>query len=320
MGPFAPDSRESKGPPTPDERVAALAGRQHGVISRRQLEALGIGRAAITTRVERGSLHRLYPGVYAVGHTALSPRGRWLAAVGACGPNAALSHTSAGALRGFRDTGRAVIDVTTPDRGRKGHPGIALHRVRHLDPADVTTVDGVRVTTVARTLVDLATVLPQDALEKAVHETEVRRLLDVQAVHEAITRAPGRRTAALAALIVSPDVDKPHLERLLLKIVDRAGLPRPILNAMVHGHEADALWPQHRLIVELDGERTHLTRKRFRTDRRRDVELLRHGIVTVRLTHDDLTTGACRTEAALLDLLAEGARTADGPLRERAVG
>lgn len=302
MGPFIRSQAESKGPPTADARVAALAARQHGVVSGRQLTALGLKPDAITVRVERGTLHRLYPGIYAVGHTALSPRGRWLAAVGACGPNAALSYASAAALAGFRSTGRAVIDVTTTDRGRKGHRGIDLHRVRRLDPADVTVVDGIRTTTVARTLVDLATVLPDDALEKAVHEAEHARVLDVQAVREAIARAPGRRTSALAALVASPDVADPEIVRRFLAIVDRAGVTRPVLDTMVHGHQADCWWPERRLIAELDGERSHLTRKRFRTDRRRDVDLLRHGITTIRFTYDDVTVEAARTEAAVREL------------------
>jgi hypothetical protein len=224
--------------------------------------------------------------------------------VGACGPNAALSYASAAALAGFRSTGRAAIDVTTPDRGRKGHRGIALHRVRRLDPADVTVVDGIRTTTVARTLVDLATVLPQDALEKAVHEAEVSRLLDVRAVQDAIARAPGRKTAALAALVAAPDIAEPDIVRRFLAIVDRAGVQRPVVDTMVHGHQADCWWPHRRLIAELDGERSHLIRKRFRTDRRRDVELLQLGITTVRFTYDDVTVEAARTEAALRALAA----------------
>ena len=273
------------------------------MVSGRQLRALGFSESAVRRRIAAGRLHRLYPGVFAVGHTALAPRGRWLAAVGACGARVVLSYRSVAALRHFGGGGRALIDVTTPDRSRVGHRGIDLHRVRRLDPADVTVVDGIPTTTVARTLVDLATVLPDDALEKAVHEAEVRRLLDVREVRAAIARAPGRKTAVLAALVASLDVSKAQMERLLLRIVRRAGLPLPVMNTMVCGHEADAFWPDRRLIVELDGAATHLTRKRFVGDRRRDVALLRLGITTVRFTYDDLTVEAHRTEEALADLV-----------------
>jgi hypothetical protein len=141
---------------TPELGLVALAEKQHGVVARAQLRALGLGENAIQRRVRQGRLQRLHRGVYAVGHRVLRPEGRMLAAVLACGPRAVLSHCSAAALWALRPTDRAPVDVTTTARSGERVSGIDLHRARSLDPADVTEHHGIPVTTVARTLVDLA--------------------------------------------------------------------------------------------------------------------------------------------------------------------
>src|SRR5438045_3893157 len=175
----------------PQRAVAELAQRQWGVVARRQLDALGFG-GSVRRWVANGRLHVIHRGVYAVGHRVLSANGYLMAATLACGPGAVVSHRSAAALWGIRRTDRAPIDITTARRAGRERRGIHAHLVRRLDPRDVTQHHRIATTTVARTLVDLADVLPPRALKKAVHESEVLRLLDVTALKEAVRRANGR--------------------------------------------------------------------------------------------------------------------------------
>jgi very-short-patch-repair endonuclease len=292
--------------------VSDLAARQHGVVSTAQLREIGLGGDAVLRRVRAGRLHRLYRGVYAVGHTALTREGRWLAAVLACGDGAALSHRSAAALWGFRPTDRARIEVTVP-RSRSGPPGVEVHRTRRLQRGDARVHRAIRVTTPARTLADLADLLPPDALARAIHEAEVLRLLDVRAVREA--HANGRRGAAnLAAALVEP---APHtrseLEARFATFCRRERLPLPLLNASVRTgdqlYELDALWPQHRVVAELDGAAFHHTRRAFHRDRERDLALAADGYVVVRLTWRQVTQRPRDVAAKLRRLLASRAAT-----------
>jgi hypothetical protein len=279
-----------------ERALAALAARQHGVVSAAQLHALGLGPRGVTHRVAAGRLHRLHRGVYAVGHTALGAGGRRMAAVLACGPGAALSHRSAGAAWGLRPTARARIEVSTPRRARRERPGIEVHRVRNLPAEDVTEVDGVPVTTVARTLVDLAGVLPADALARAVHEAEVLRLLDVAAVEAVLARSGGRRgTGRLRALLAAPATGpvRSVLEERFLALCRGGGLPAPRTNVWLPVDsglvEVDAFFPHARVVVELDGAAAHRTRRAFDADRRRDSALAARGLLVIRLTWTRVT-------------------------------
>src|SRR3954471_7357668 len=157
----------------PDQALAELARRQRGVVAYGQLLALGFGRRGIARRIERGRLHRLHIGVYAVGHIALTREGRWLAATMACGPGAVLSHATAANVWGLRRSDAAMIDVTVGRGGRKGPKGVRLHR---RTAAESTSAGGLPVTTVAQTLLDLATILTQRQLERALEEAEQRHL------------------------------------------------------------------------------------------------------------------------------------------------
>jgi predicted transcriptional regulator of viral defense system len=171
--------RETDQPPFSclDTRVSELAERQYGVVTFGQLRGLGLGEHWIYERVRTKRLHRLHRGVYAVRHEQLRRHGHWIAAVLACGPGAVLSHASAAALWSIRGSAATVIDVTVPSRaGRLSRSGIRVHRSRRLGSQDVTTNDGIAVTTVARTLVDLADVLPKQALKRALDESEYLRL------------------------------------------------------------------------------------------------------------------------------------------------
>jgi very-short-patch-repair endonuclease len=279
------------GPEPCSVALAELAARQHGVVTAGQLRALGLGARGVSHRVARGRLHRVHRGVYAVGHPLLTPDGRRMAAVLACGEGAVLSHRSAAAAWGVRPTDRADHEVSTMRRGPGSRPGIDVHRVRVLAPADTAVVRGVPITSVARTLVDLAGVLAPHALDRAVHQAEVLRLLDARAVHDAMDRVPKRRgIATLRAALARPSagVTRSRLEERFLALRDRAGLPRPRLNAHLplgdRLVEVDALWRRERVVVELDGAAVHRTARAFEEDRRRDAALAALDHLVVRLT------------------------------------
>jgi hypothetical protein len=278
------------------------------VVTVEQLYRLGLSRSGVHNRVARGRLHRLYRGVYAVGHTSLALDGKRLAAVFACGPGAALSHRSAGALWGIC-RGQAKWDVTTAGRGRKAPANIRLHRVRAPLGAAVANCHGIPITTVSRTLLDLADVLPRQALERALHEAEHLRLLDARELTENIGGASGRRTKALAAALAepSPGITRSVLEERFADLVAKAGLPPPRRNVHVHIRgglvEVDVLWPDEMVIVELDGA-AHRTRRAFEADRRRDAALASEGYVVVRLTWDRVTREPAEIETELRRLIA----------------
>lgn len=269
---------------------AALATSQHGVLSRAQLLQLGVGRGAIRYRLAVGRLHRVHVGVYAVGHSAMTKEGRWMAAALACGPAAVLSHRSAAALWGLRPSAATRIDVTVPGRSRRGRPGIALHLVRELPSDDRSHHCGIPITTVARTLLDLADVVRPEQLERAFEEADRLRLLDVRALERVFRRSRGRRgLRPLADLLAFQRPPAPptrsELERRFLDLCRTAGLPRPAVNVMVAGFEVDALWLDARLIVELDGYAFHRTVAAFERDRRRDAMLQLAGYRVMRFTH-----------------------------------
>jgi predicted transcriptional regulator of viral defense system len=189
--------------------IAALAARQYGVVARWQLLELGLTSRAISYRLTVGRLHLVHRGVYAVGHKRISGRGRWMAAVLACGPGSALSHRSGAALWGFLGAASPRIDVTTPRRGGRSIAGVRRHRARRLPPEDTTMVDGIPVTTVARTLFDLAEVLDLSRLERAFEAAERAELLDMRAVLLTAERNPGRRAHKQTACAPT----QPHIAR-----------------------------------------------------------------------------------------------------------
>ncbi len=275
-----------------DEPVLAdLAGRQHGVVARRQLLRLGMTGRMVEHRILRGRLHPLHRGVYAVGHRHVTARGRWLAAVLAAGAGAVLSHRSAAALWGLRDTAAALIDVTVP-HGRAARAGLRLHQIPLADD-ERTIRDGIPVTSPARTLFDLATVLTPQALERAAAQAEVQRLAGAASLATLLERHAGRTGApAVRALLASGAMDagitRSMLEERFLEFLDAQGLPRPQLNrTLAVGRrtiEADCVWPDRRLIVELDSRAVHDTAAAFERDRERDRTLLADGWRTARVT------------------------------------
>src|SRR3954454_19480395 len=227
-----------------EEAIAALASRQHGVVSRAQLLDLRLGADAIKHRVALGRLHPLYRGVYAVGHTALRSEAWWMAAVLAVGPGAALSYRSAAELWGIRNGSRARIDVSVP-RHRRSTARLEVHVVE-MQPDEVTVEDGIRLTTPARTLLDLAAVVSPEHVKAAFDEAEVRRLTSPTSLHALVARYPGRRGTRAVRRIVDDHrrngapIPTSILERRLLTLLDANGLPKPHVNRRSDDGELDA--------------------------------------------------------------------------------
>jgi very-short-patch-repair endonuclease/predicted transcriptional regulator of viral defense system len=278
-------------------RVVQLAEGQHGVLAHGQLLALGLAATAVGSLVRRGVLRRLHRGVYALGHRALRPEGRWLAAVLACREGAVLSHTSAARLWSLSSVpADPAVHVTVPRRRRR-HPGLVVHR-HGLTPADVTVHRGVPVTTVARTYVDVAAIVPFAAL-RAMADHGVR--LDGAAVRRAAERSSNPRgRVALRRLLGDEIRTRSGLERALRRIAREVGLPAPLVNHRVVGRERDFAWPALGLVVEVDGHAYHAPLGARERDHERDAELVLAGWRVLRFTDAQVGNERDRVRAALV--------------------
>jgi very-short-patch-repair endonuclease len=287
----------------PGRRIAALADRQHGVVTRVQLLEVGLTDDGIGRRVEDGRLHRVHQGVYAVGRRTLTTKGRFLAAVVSCGPTAALSHIAAAILWGLlRDRGWR-IDVTVPRGGQRRRRGAVIIHRSALPDSDVAIRDGIRVTTPARTLIDLADLLPRRRLERAFDEAAYLGL-----ALEGLRPIPGRRGRGLLQSVLEQHQPgstrtRSDLEERMLSLCRSFGLSTPEVNATVEGYTVDFIWREARLIVETDGWQAHGTRTAFERDRWRDADLLTAGWRVLRVTYRQLESDpagvAARIRAAL---------------------
>jgi len=274
--------------------IAELAERQQGRVARWQLRELGIGPDAINRRIRAGRLRRTPArGVYAVGHRIASRKATWMEAVLEAGPGAVLSHRAAAAHWGFLRSGRVEVTVPRALRTRRGI--VRHHAVLH--PDEVTVLDGIPVTTVARTLLDVAAGLQRRDLERAIHEAEYLRLYDDRELAALIDRHPRRPgvpklRAIRAERNAHRHVSRRELEHRFLALVAEQGLPRPEVNVHLEldGEliEVDCLWRKQRLIVELDGWAAHGTRRAYERDRERDRRLVRAGWRVVRVTPTQL--------------------------------
>jgi very-short-patch-repair endonuclease len=297
-----------------DAAIAELADRQHGVVARYQLEELGLGRGAIDWRLNAKRLHPVYRGVYAVGRRRIDRRGVWMAAVLGCGPDALLSHRSAAGLWGIRPPSGGRVDVTLPRRLRP-RDGIRPHQATVAeDEREVQA--GIPVTSVPRTLLDLATVLQPDELKRAAEQAEALQLggrLSLIAVVQRHHKRHGAR-ALKGVGPVTAALPRSELERRFLAFVDETGLPQPLVNRWIDiGGEliqADCAWPEHKLIVELDSRAWHDTEAAFERDRRRDRRCLAAGRPVVRVTHRMLAEEREELEDELRALLSAAVRTA----------
>jgi very-short-patch-repair endonuclease len=250
-----------------EQRVALDAARQHGVVTVGQLYGAGIGKSGVARRLRAGRLHRVHRGVYAVGHAGLGQHGHWMAAVLACGEDAALSHRSAAALWDLLKPFRGPIHVTAPSyNGRSRRPGIVLHRCASLAalPTHVTRRQGIPVTTPARTVEDLRGTVAPYLLRRATRQAEI-------AGYRLGVRAKADRTRS-------------DFERDFLRFCARHELPRPEVNVKVGRWTVDFLWPLQRLAVETDSYRYHRGAIAFEDDHARDLDLRRRGYAVRRFT------------------------------------
>jgi very-short-patch-repair endonuclease len=247
-----------------------LATEQHGILTRSQLLQAGVGPDTVKQWIKTGRLIVLHRGIYALGHLPASPHARTMAAVLACGPRAVLSHRSAAQLWGLiRYSG--PIEITAPTK--RARPGLIVHRHRLTD-ADVTTHWGIRTTTAARTLTDLAHTLDPAALTRAVNDARLNHHLNLADLPPNLRRGQTARPTRSA------------FEDAFRTFCTRHHLPQPEINAIVAGYEVDAYWPTSRLIAELDGEDYH---QDFEADREKDADLLAAGHRVVRITWERLT-------------------------------
>ncbi|HEV2820215.1 MAG TPA: type IV toxin-antitoxin system AbiEi family antitoxin domain-containing protein [Solirubrobacteraceae bacterium] len=252
MGRLLTDSQGKSGPPL--DLVARLAAGQWGVVTRRQLIEGGVTIGAINYALAVGRLRQVHRGVYMIGGAAVCIEARWIAAVLACGPGAVLSHRDAAALWGLLvPPRRKLVDATTPRRSRNGHEGIDLHRPRSLPSASVTVVRAIPVTTVSRTLVDLADVAPDNHLRRAVDEADRLGRLDLSGLDACIAEANGRHGLPRLQRLLKghrpTGFSRSDLERRFLSLAAAVGLPRPLVNKKVQGVEVDFHWPDRRLVV-----------------------------------------------------------------------
>jgi very-short-patch-repair endonuclease len=267
-----------------------LARRQHGIVSIRQLQQLlGYSRTAVRRMVESGRLYPIHHGVYAVGHSNLSRRAECLAAVLAVGPGALLSYYSAGWLWGLWTGSPKPIHVTaTVTRHHPTPKGLTRHRARNLTEDDRALVDGIPVTSVARTLLDLAWKLRSDQLRRVLARAEDLGLLDLDAINASIERNRGhhgaKRLRQALANYERPIWTRSEFERRFVEHLVAFGLPRPATGWNEVGHEIDVYWPERRFGVELDAWETHGTRHAFEADHERDLDFALAGVRTVRVS------------------------------------
>jgi Transcriptional regulator, AbiEi antitoxin/Protein of unknown function (DUF559) len=304
-----------------DARLARLATRQHGVVTRNQLLTLGLTDTQISRRVRHGRLHRLYRGVYAVGHVRLSQRGRWLAAVVACrtgGGQSVLSHRAAGSLHGIlRSAPSNPIDVIATRRHQLR--GVRCHSVRGLDADDITTIDTIPATTVHRTFLDLAEVMHPLRLYDALELSIRLQQFDLTEMRTMIARSGGRHglkplQAQLARLTGAPAWLDSRLEaEFLFQLRQHPDLPEPLTHQVVEGEPVDFYWPDHRVVVEIDGDKYHSLPRDRLNNTRRDRKLTIAGYVVLRVSELELKTDPERVMADLRVMLNRQARNRRAP-------
>lgn len=282
--------------------IVELAEAQEGLVRHRQLSNLGLDKSAIGRRLGEARLHRKHRGVYTLGHRLLRPAGEWVAAVWAV-PGCVLSHQSAAAFHGWIDCPDRFQHVSTIGKATS-RDGLRVHRVATLHAVDVERHGLLAVTTPARTIVDLASVLPWPELRAIADRV---RSLDLAAIRAAGSRASHRRgTITLRRLCERLEAHtKSEFERRYLRFCRRHGVPLPdAVNKPVKGYTADCTYDAPRIVVELDGRAFHARRDQMRADRRRDRKLLRGRFSTVRLVWEDLDAdAAAETAADLVDIL-----------------
>jgi hypothetical protein len=285
-----------------ESRIAAVAAKQFGYITRAQLLSIGLGSRAIDYRIAAGRLIPVYAGVYAVGHVNITPLGRATAAVLACGERAVLSYGSAASLWGINKYWDMPLEVTAPTVHT--HKGIRVHRSRTLLRRDITRQLGVRVTSPERTVLDIAPRLSDKRLRRVVNDARNAGFVHLDALGDVLVRNPTHPgSKRLRTFVDTPrNPTRSPLEDDFIEFCKRYGLPVPVTNTYLLGYEIDALFPVERVIVELDGPRFH---EDFERDRDRDADLLAAGYPTVRITRKRMNQDPDREASRLHKILEE---------------
>ncbi len=293
-----------------DKAIAALARRQHGYVTREQLLAIGLGRRAIQYRIAAGDLIPVYAGVYAVGHLPVAPEARAHAAVLACGHAAVLSHGSAASLWKYGTRWTGPYEVTVPSKRRR--PNIRVHRTKALTRRDTTRELGIPVTSPARTVFDMTPRLTSErALRRFVNDARLTHTFHLADLAELLDRHP-RHPATKRLMAFLGETGGPtrsELEDMFVAFARRYGLPQPVINTPMGRREPDILFPEERVIVEIDSWQYHSDRGAFESDRDRDAERLAAGFATVRVTEERLT-GSPDLEAERLHAILRARRRA----------
>jgi len=292
---------------TQSAKAWALAARQHGIVTRKQLLALGYGRRSIQHRISRGRLFPVGQGIYAVGWPALNHKRTWMAAVLAGGGDAALSHGSAAALWEIGAEPAGHIDVSVRRRCELRRPGLRIRGRPSMCSADIVVRDDIPVTSPSRTLVDLATELSPVALERAVNDADKRDLIDPETLGEELGRFAGEPgVRALRRLLdkLSFRLSDSDLEIYFRRIVVASKLPMPLSKQHVNRFEVDFYWPKLGLVVETDGLRYHRTPSTQIRDARRDRAHVIAGMTPLRFTHYEVRYEPRRVERALTETVA----------------
>ncbi|HYI80502.1 MAG TPA: type IV toxin-antitoxin system AbiEi family antitoxin domain-containing protein [Thermoleophilaceae bacterium] len=275
---------------------------QHGVVSRTQLLARGYSAAAIAHRLAVGRLHPVQRGIYAVGRPELSRHGVWVAAAMSCGTEAVVSHDSAAQLWGIREA-RGRVEVTVPLHVRRRRPGMAIYQ-RTLPASERAAHEDVPVTTVHRTLLDLAARLSRGQLEAAINAADKLDLTNPERLRAALDDFAGRPGVKTLRRVLDRRTftfTASELERWFLPLAHAAGLPRPLTSRQVNGFEVD-YWPDLGLVVETDGLRYHRTPAAQTRDRLRDQTHARAGLTPLRFTHEQIRYEPSRVRATLSDV------------------
>lgn len=251
---------------------------------------LGFSRHAINHRLSTGRLHSVASGIYAVGRPELTQRGRWMAAVLSCGQGAMLTHGSAAALWGIGRQRRG-IEITVRTASPRRHPGLRVYRRPTLADRDVAEHEGIPVTGVVQTLVDLAATWKRSLVERAVNEADRLDLINPPRLRrelEAHRCEPGVRPLRTMLDRRTFRLTRSELERHFLPLADQAGLPLPLTKQWVNGFEVDFYWPDLAFVVETDGLRYHRTPAEQARDRLRDQAHTAAGMTQLRFTHEQV--------------------------------
>ena len=265
-----------------------LARRQHGVVARRDLLALGFTGKGIRHRVAIGRLHPIYRGVYAVGRRRLEREGRWMAAVLACEPDAMLSHRSAAALWGFGKEHPDYIDISIRRRCKHRRPGLRVRSRPTLPANDITTRRNIPLTQPVRTFIDLATVAGPKTVERAINDADKLDVIDADSLRRALDDHPGEPGIRLLREVLDEHtfrLSDDELELLFRPIAATAGLPTPLTKQLIDKFEVDFFWPDLGLVVETDGWRYHRTPSAQTRDALRFQRHTAAGLTPLRFSH-----------------------------------